>query len=336
MNSQILIDSIVRQTTVLLAQLATSGGLRAPLAHIANQVFADLAAEIESQGVSRKVAADMFGISLRSYQRKVQRLRESSTDRGRSLWEAIYDFVTQEGVVTRQQIIDRFPRDDEPQIRSVLRELVEAGLVFRTGTGADTMYRAATGEDLGVATRGRRGLDELVWAIIYREGPLTRERLTTLGHFDEEALTGALDRLGADGRIEDRDGRLASRRLVVDMSASVGFEAAVYDHFHAMTKTICSRLAGEPGYQQWVGGSTYTLDIIEGHPLRDEVLETLADFRRRCSDLRSRVNAHNDAHGNPEPAEQVVVYAGQCVIAQGEGPPAEGEDEAASRPGVDP
>ena len=60
-----LIDAIVQQTTLLIAQLATSAGIRAPLAHIADQVFLDLANEIEQQGVSRKVVADMFGLALR-------------------------------------------------------------------------------------------------------------------------------------------------------------------------------------------------------------------------------------------------------------------------------
>jgi hypothetical protein len=36
MNAQVLIDGVVRHTTILIAQLATSGGVRAPLAHIAN------------------------------------------------------------------------------------------------------------------------------------------------------------------------------------------------------------------------------------------------------------------------------------------------------------
>jgi hypothetical protein len=62
MDSRLLIDSIVRQTTVLLAQLSTAAGLRAPLANVADQVFVQLAKEIESQGVGRKVAADMFGL----------------------------------------------------------------------------------------------------------------------------------------------------------------------------------------------------------------------------------------------------------------------------------
>ena len=88
MDLKLLIDGIVRQTTVLIAQLATSGGVRAPLAHVAGQVFVELARELEAQGVSRKVSADMFGMALRAYVRKVQRLSESTTFRGRSLWES--------------------------------------------------------------------------------------------------------------------------------------------------------------------------------------------------------------------------------------------------------
>src|SRR5688572_2671573 len=112
MNAQVLIDGIVRQLTVLIAQLATSGGLRAPLAHIASEVFIDLARELEAQGVSRKVSADMFGMALRTYLRKIQRLGESSTERGRSLWEAVYGFVRNHDVVTRDDVIAHFAHDD--------------------------------------------------------------------------------------------------------------------------------------------------------------------------------------------------------------------------------
>jgi hypothetical protein len=38
MTIELLIHAIVRQTTILIAQLATSMGVRAPLAQIANQV----------------------------------------------------------------------------------------------------------------------------------------------------------------------------------------------------------------------------------------------------------------------------------------------------------
>jgi hypothetical protein len=53
MNVDLLIHAIVRQTTILIAQLATSRGLRAPLATHAKQEFLDLVSELERQRVSR-------------------------------------------------------------------------------------------------------------------------------------------------------------------------------------------------------------------------------------------------------------------------------------------
>jgi hypothetical protein len=46
-------------------------------AQVAKQVFLDLTRELEEQGVSGKVSADMFGMALRAYIRKVRRLSEA-------------------------------------------------------------------------------------------------------------------------------------------------------------------------------------------------------------------------------------------------------------------
>lgn len=40
-NAKLLIDAIVRQTSVLIGQLSTAAGIRSPLAHVADQVFVD-------------------------------------------------------------------------------------------------------------------------------------------------------------------------------------------------------------------------------------------------------------------------------------------------------
>ena len=61
-----LISSIVRQTTVLIARLSTTDGERSPLSQVADQVFVGLVSELERQGVGKKVAADLFGLALRS------------------------------------------------------------------------------------------------------------------------------------------------------------------------------------------------------------------------------------------------------------------------------
>src|SRR5688500_10558456 len=177
MTRQILIDNIVRQTTVLIAQLATSGGVRAPLAQIADRIFLDLARELDAQGISRKVSADMFGMALRSYRRRIRQLGESSTERGRSLWEAVLDYLSQGKLVTRQQALERFDRDDPALVRGVLNDLCESGLVFRLGAGKSAAYRAATADEIAELRQRTDGLDELVWMLIYREGPLAEQTL---------------------------------------------------------------------------------------------------------------------------------------------------------------
>lgn len=76
MDTRHLIDAIVVQTTILIAELATTAGIHAPLARIADQVFLDLFRAVEAKAVGRKVVADMFGLALRTYRKKVNRLSE--------------------------------------------------------------------------------------------------------------------------------------------------------------------------------------------------------------------------------------------------------------------
>jgi hypothetical protein len=174
MNRQVLIDQVVRQTMILIAQLATSGGTRAPLAHLADRVFLDLARELEAHGLSRKVSADMFGLALRSYRRRIQRSSESVTVRGRSLWAAVLDFVPSERLVTLAEVLQRFHLDEELQVRAILSDLCDCGLLLQLGRGVSRAYRAATSEELAALEATTDGLSQFLWLLIYREGPLTR------------------------------------------------------------------------------------------------------------------------------------------------------------------
>jgi hypothetical protein len=322
MTIELLIQSIVRQTTILIAQLATSGGARAPLAQVANQVFLDLVSELERQGVSRKVSADMFGLGLRTYQRKIQRILESSTDRGRSLWEVVLDYICEQKMVTRASVQLRFASDDGVLVRGVLRDLCESGLIFSSGQGPSTAYRAASDDELHALRqlRTRDGLDELLWAIIYRNGPVAKENLVGLTHLDISELEPALARLLDSKRVEMvDDGAYRAGFLFVPVGAPVGWEAAIFDHFQAMVKTICCRLRDDRPVSNagdTVGGSTYTLDIWPGHPLEEEACTTLSRLRATLVELRKRVEGFNATQEIPERHNQLVLYVGQCVIMQ--------------------
>lgn len=322
MHARLLIDAIVRQTTVLIAQLATSGGVRAPLAHIANQVFLDLAAELDAQGVSRKVSADMFGMALRAYIRKVRRLSEGRTERGKMLWQAVLELIKKEELVTKERVLERFKLDGELEVSAILHDLSESGLVFCSGSGSGAVYRAATDAELGRLSQlsGDRGLDELAWVTVFRHGPLSVAELSEHLSKDPAETQTLVDRLVEAGRVRtDASGMLHAPEFVIPLGSSIGWEASVFDHLQAVVQTICQRLreaSERTSPSGVVGGSTYTFDVWEGHPLEGEVKAELGALRARLGALRERVEATNARLGVPPRYEQVVTYVGQCVLGR--------------------
>jgi len=319
-----LIDGIVRQTVVLIAQLATSGGLRAPLSHIAQKVFLDLAQELELQGVTRKVSADMFGMALRTYQRHVQQLAQSQTEHGQSLWEAVLGYIRRGGVVSRSEVFRRFRRDDELSLRGVLHDLTESGLLFASGTGSRSAYRLATDEEIGTLQQlgDERSLEAVVWSVVFRDGPLTVEVLherTRLSRAKLEPILASLVESGRVERVESAgDVTYRSRSLVLGLEDSAGWEASVLDHFSALVRSITTKLAKYPiaRFDDRIGGSTYHYMLWDGHPMLDEIVGELARFRQRHSALRNRIDDYNAEHGIPTDAFQVTSYYGQYFVEE--------------------
>jgi hypothetical protein len=314
MNAQLLIDAVVRQTTVLIAQLATAGGIRAPLSHIANQVLVDLARELSAQGISRKVSADMFGMALRAYLRKIRRLSESSTERGRSLWEAVLEFIESRPLTSRAEVLGQFHRDDATTVLGILRDLADTGLVFSSGSGDSMVFKALNREETHrVRSQDPACADALLAVLIYREGPLSREQLRERAGMTEQQLEGSLGRLLASRQIEfDAAGCLRGVKFHIPLGDSKGWEAALLDHYQALVQTLCARLqTRDPSTHQTAGGATYTFEVWPGHPQQQDVLATLARFRRELSELRQRVEAYNSRSSWPDEHQRVVCYLGQ-------------------------
>src|SRR5690606_10318663 len=182
-------------------------------------------------------------------------------------------------------------------------------------------YRAAAAQDFArVDERTPDAWDWLVWLTVYRAGPITREEIEQQLRATSEQCQGALDRLLAEGRIsstgEGDERRFASELLEVPLGQSHGWEAAVLDHFQAMVTAMVTKLragAARASLGDLVGGSTLTLEVDKGHPLREEAVSTLARLRREIEELRQRIDTHNAAHPPSEPRERVIVYVGQCV-----------------------
>jgi hypothetical protein len=329
-NVNLLIDAMVRQTTVLIAQMATTAGARAPLAHTANGVFLDLVRELKQQGLASRVISDMFGLTLRAYHAKVARLSESGTERGRSLWEAILEFVREKGSVSRVVILEHFSSDEETVVRGVLTDLVDTGLVFRAGRGDRATYRAATDEDTA-GNDDEEHLAQLVWIVVHRYGPVTSAEILERIPVGSEEISAALRLLAKDGRVvtgkTPKGESYSTEGCVIALGSSAGWEAAVFDHYQAVVTALCTKLRlgrarAVPG--EWIGGSTYSSDVWDGHPLNDEVLGFLQRTRDQATALRERVKAYNSVHRGPEDrVRRVIFYAGQTMLGLEE----EGIDE---------
>jgi hypothetical protein len=326
MDPHVLIHALVKQTAVFIAQLATVEGSRVPLANLSNDLFVGLVRELERQGVSKKVIADMFGMALRSYRQKVQRLGESETTRGVTLWTAVQNFVTERGTATRNELLERFRFDEESTVRSILNDLTESGLLMRSGRGEDTRYRMATPEeleDLG-ATQGPRAEDSrlaLVWLQIYRKGPLLREELLDLVSIGPTALDETLEKLIADSRIRcrlvDDQEVYQTEHVLLPLGEPAGWQAALLDHHHAMLQAFARKLLGghriAVGHDE-IGGTTLTFDLWPGHPREQEVRRLLAETRGRILPLWEEVTAYNTENpGRPADTYQVHFYCGQSV-----------------------
>lgn len=326
MNVHLLIDAVVRQTTVLLAQLATAGGARASLSHTANQVFVELTSELRRQGLNNKLIADLFGLSLRTYHNKVRRLSESRTDRGRPLWNAVADFIQSQSAVSRADVLRRFCRDKETLVRSVLLDLVEAGVVFTKGRGDSVFYRAANQDELAwnVSSPETDTLDTLLWVLVARHSPITRTDLQDMSQRSLRDVSDGIERLLADDRIErttNADGEVvySSSECVLAQGQGLGWEASVFDHYQAVVAAICSKLSAGKNQSvrgELVGGSTYSFEVWPGHPLYEEASALLQQLRDTAARLRERVDIVNQNQARPENgAVRFVTYVGQNVVA---------------------
>ncbi len=298
---------------VLIAQLATSGGRRAPLADVANQVFLNLVHELQAEGLGNKLIADMFGVSLRTYYDRVRRLSESATMRGRSLWEALLSHIRQQGTATRAQVLQRFRYDDDATVRSVLRDLATTGLIEVHGKGDATRY---TANEAALASDPSAS-ESLVWVAIYNARSLTATELAERVRLPADVLEALVAGLIAAGQVErsvsGTDVVYSSEQCVIGFDSAIGWEAALFDHYQALVGAMCAKLQGSArgSATDTIGGSTYAFDISDDHPLRDDVLGLLARFRTELGALRAKVEASAVSTGDT----RVVFYLGQNVHA---------------------
>jgi hypothetical protein len=285
-------------------------------------VFVELAREIENQGVGRQVVADMFGMALRSYQKKVQRLTASATNRQRTLWEAVFEHVEKEQP-TRSRVFERFSGDGQREVAAALADLVRSGLIYVTGTGDSAAYGVTTDAMREKVQRqhDQDALANVVWMQVFRAGRMNRSEVAAATNAEPDAVDAAVADLVQSGRLIEEDGVLTSSNFVVPLGAEQGWEAAILHHFSTMAVAIAAKVrSGASGSDAGdrVGGSTFAFTVAPGHPLEERVYGLLRKVRADAQTLWDEVSAHNATHA-PEADASVKVsfYVGQTVEEQG-------------------
>lgn len=313
MDTELLIGDIVRQTTVLIAQLSTAAGLRSPLARVFDQVFLDLAEELEAQGVRKKVAADMFGMALRSYQIKVKRVREGLSESQETLWQLIYDEL-ETASRTRRELQNRFSVEGAKHVSATLKDMVQSGVAYCSGTGDATLYGLTNQADRKRMHLSDSALSSMLWYLVATDTAMTREALAQQVKCEEEDLERMLSELVQDGRLRFEEGRFVAERFEIPVGESKGWEVAVCDHYRAMTTAIAAKVALGPLAGGAIGGGTVSYRVRSDHPLREEVFSQLERVRREANDLWRKVAEENERHGVGSTFSRVTFYFGQGVV----------------------
>jgi hypothetical protein len=314
MDVQLVTQYVVRQTTVLLAQLSTAAGVRAPLAHVADQVFFDLARELEAQGVRRNVVADMFGLALRSYQLKMQRLADTAGVQ-RSLWRDIYVRL-EKSSRSRRELIAEFGTTEPKSVSAVLNDLVDSGLAYKSGRGNDAVFGLTSESERERLLRASSvaSLANLVWLCLATQGSKSHAELGKLFAVEQVLLTEALDRVLSDGRVTRSDDRFIAEGFEIPVGAEEGWEAAVCDHFRAVATAIGTKVSSPSSRaDDTVGGATLCFTVHRDHPKRVEVLDLLRRLRADIGSLWKEVADYNREHPPPSDADRVTFYFGQNV-----------------------
>lgn len=322
MNTKLLIHAIMRQTTVLIAELSTTAGIRAPLARLADQVFLNLAKEIESQGIGKKVAADMFGLALRTYQTKVQRLSESVTAPEMTLWQAVLDFLRENGSTARMRLFHRFRNDSESNLRAVLSDLVTSGLVYATGRGDSAIYgiTSETDQNRVLKQQDADSVAAMIWLDVCHD-PQPVEQIIKSIAADPTVIDTSIKLLIDDGRAwldkSQSPALLRGDPFLIPVGSEKGWEAAVFDHFRTVTNAIAAKArstdAGSTKGDR-IGGATIYCDVYPGHPMEAEVYGLLERVRTEMNAMWARVSTYNKERPvDQQSVTTVSFYCGQNV-----------------------
>src|SRR5262245_19632527 len=134
----------------------------------------------------------------------MQRLSESASVRGRTLWEVVHEFVASNPGARRAQVDERFRNDSADDVAAVLHDLVGSGLIYASGRGENTMYRAVPVAEQHAAADvdALDALSDLVWLTVHRARRMKQSELAGSVPTGASDVQLALERLVERGIVQ--------------------------------------------------------------------------------------------------------------------------------------
>jgi hypothetical protein len=319
-DATLLITIVVRKSADLVATVATQGGSRHSLAEVPNRFHEALAEALDARNVPRKVAAEMFGVGLRTHQRRLKQAHEAPVTKRETLSARVYRLVSVAGESTKLDIELAFQDVPAHLLASALRDLQKNDLLLRTQHGAEVRF----------ATTGRSGvlqdadefhvLQHFLSALVHRLGPVRSRDLCPLVDEPLELVESALQTLEHDGFLASEGPQTArqwvSRNKAMPRKAGPRRLATLGDHFVAVLTNLMGAVEeNDPETMDTSpssAGTSVAIEVPEGHALVGELHEAFRVFRTTVADIQKRAEGLEDA-GNTSPPVRLSSYAGTRV-----------------------
>ena len=109
--------------------------------------------------------------------------------------------------------------------------------------------------------------------------------------------------------------RYAVEGFHIAFDADEGYEAALWDHFQAVSRTMCRKLRigqHQARLHDVIGGTTFTFDLPSDHPLHEELQGFLSRTRQQMDRWLAQVEAL-PPRAEEERWVRVTLYTGQMV-----------------------
>ena len=114
---------VVRSAGKIVARASTVDGARKPLSWVLDEFFLGITDELEELGVSRRIAAGMFGVSRRTYLRQVHAAQAGVDAMGESLWWSVLRVLRSEPM-SREDVMARFSRHPPELLGAILFDML--------------------------------------------------------------------------------------------------------------------------------------------------------------------------------------------------------------------